>query len=116
MAYRTTYYIPWTAEWDEDCVHFEADVTLEIAVCVDRGGDVSDWTVVSIGSDGPRGEYVPVSTDERGVFAKIKATLQLDADGSLDARVTRAVDEDDHAPRPRSDAAEHGTLHHGSAL
>ena len=115
MAYRTTYFIPWTGELDVGNVHFESDLVLEVAVTVDRSGDVAQWKIVSVGDNTYLHGYQP-ATDDRGILAGMVAKLQADADGSLDARVCRAVDEDDDAPRPRSDRQEHGTLYHGGVL
>ena len=115
MAYETTYRIPWTLELTFGSVTFVADCVVSVDVDVDRYGDVSKWEVRAIGTTDARGQF-RADNDVSGYLDAAMRDLQADADGSFDRRVQRAVDEDEDAPRPRSDRAEHGTYYHGGAL
>ena len=114
MSYENTYRIPWTVELRIDGMNFiNDDAFLMVDVEVDSGGDVSGWTVSHVG---------PVDLNKTCWAAggphldKYVSFLNRKKPKALDEAICESVAEDEDAPRPRSDRAEHGTHYVGGAL
>ena len=109
MSYENTYTVRHEVEFTHDHIPYVIPVRFEIEATVDDEGEVYDHRVTGFEHDEDRYGCIPAD-----VRRHIIDRAQTDRD--LFDALEEAVAEDDDAPRPRSDRAEHGTHYVGGAL